>query len=98
VPIAPVRAPRDFAFDQAIESNRLAAGILQADREALGGRDVYDDAYFAAFFRATRPVLEQRLSESTAAVAAVIAGAWEAAGRPPVPVMQPAQPPRRVRP
>ena len=39
-----------------------------------------------AFFRATRPVLERRLSESIAAVAAIITGAWEAAGRPPVPV------------
>ena len=93
--IAPVVAPRDFIFERLIEDTRLAPGILKADLEAIGARDVYDDEYFDAFFRATRPVLEQRLSESIAAVAAMIAGAWEAAGRPPVPVSPPPPPPRR---
>jgi hypothetical protein len=96
MPIPPVRAPRDFAFEQVLESNRLVPAILKADRDALSGRDAYDDVYFAAFFRAARPVLERRLDESIAAVAAIIAGAWEAAGRPPVPVTQPPQPLRRV--
>ena len=47
---------------------------------------MYDDAYYRAFFKGSRPVLERRLDESSTAVAAMIAGAWEAAGKPPVPV------------
>ncbi|HEV8392701.1 MAG TPA: hypothetical protein VGQ37_00445 [Vicinamibacterales bacterium] len=100
-PLPPVRAPRDFIFERLIEDTRLAPVILKADLDAIGSRDMYDDAYYDAFFRATRPVLEQRLNDSIAAVAAVITGAWEAAGRPPVPV-SPAPPPppprRRARP
>jgi hypothetical protein len=90
-----VRAPRDFIFERLIEDTRLAPGILKADLDAIGTGDTYDDQYFDTFFRATRPVLEQRLSDSIAAVAAAIAGAWEAAGRPPVPVSPAPQPPRR---
>ena len=93
--LPPIRAPRDFIFERLIEDTRLAPGILKADLDALGTRDVYDDQYFEAFFRSTRPVLERRLSDSIAAVAAAIAGAWEAAGRPPVPVSPAPQPPRR---
>jgi len=94
-PIAPVRAARDFIFEQLIEDTRLAPGLLKADLDAIGDRDVYDDQYYDTFFRATRPVLERRLSESIAAVAAMITGAWEAAGRPPVPVAPPPPPPQR---
>jgi hypothetical protein len=90
-----IRAPRDFIFERLIEDTRLAPGILKADLDAIGTGDTYDDQYFDAFFRATRPVLEQRLSDSIAAVAAAITGAWEAAGRPPVPVSPAPQPPRR---
>jgi len=93
--LPPIRAPRDFIFERLIEDTRLAPGILKADLDAIGTRDVYDDQYFDAFFKATRPVLEQRLNDSIAAVAAAIAGAWEAAGRPPVPVTPEPQPPRR---
>jgi hypothetical protein len=93
--LPPIRAPRDFIFERLIEDTRLAPGILKADLDAIGSRDVYDDQYFESFFRATRPVIERRLSDSIAAVAAAITGAWEAAGRPPVPVSPPPQPPRR---
>ena len=98
-PIAPVRDPRNFIFERVIEDTRLAPEILKADLAALGSREVYDDEYFAAFFKSTRPILERRLNESIAAVAAVITGAWEAAGRPPVPLSPaPQAPRRRVRP
>lgn len=96
--IAPVRTPREFIFERVLEDTRLAPGILKADLDALGSRDEYDDAYFAALFKSTRPVLERRLNESIAAVAAMITGAWDAAGRPPVPVSPAPQAPRRRRP
>jgi hypothetical protein len=41
--------------------------------------------------------MERRLDDSIAAVAAMIAGAWEAAGKPPVPVDPPVPPQRRRR-
>jgi len=75
-PIAPVRDMRGAIFDALIEGTRLVPAILQADRTAAGGRQVYDDAYFAAFFREAKPVLERRLNESIALVAASISGAW----------------------
>jgi hypothetical protein len=96
-PLAPIGAPRDFIFDVLVEGTRLVPPILKADRAAIGERDVYDAAYYAAFFKDVRPVLERRLNESIAAVAAMIAGAWEAAGRPPVPVNPPPTTERRRR-
>jgi len=95
-PVAPIRDPRDFSFDRIIEGAQLVPQVLKSDLEAIGARDVYDEAYYAALFAANRPVLERRLSESIAAVAAMITGAWEAAGRPPVP-LNPPQPPQRRR-
>ena len=57
--------------------------ILKADLDAIGDRDVYDDAYFDAFFRATPAGARAPPQRIDRAVAAMIAGAWEAAGRPP---------------
>ena len=85
-PIAPITDPRGFIFDTLLQSNRLAPSVLEADRQAIGDRDVYDDAYYAAFFAANRSVMEQRLSQSIAAIAAMITGAWDAAGNPPIPL------------
>ncbi|HEY6361956.1 MAG TPA: hypothetical protein VIX63_12665 [Vicinamibacterales bacterium] len=94
--IAPVRNPRDFMFVKILEGTQLVPAILKADLEAIGSGDVYDDAYFKAFFSPNRPVLERRLNEAIAGVAAMIAGAWEAAGKPPVP-SEPSQIPQRRR-
>ncbi|MDA1184260.1 MAG: hypothetical protein O2930_06400 [Acidobacteria bacterium] len=84
-PIAPVARPRDFTFAAVLEGTRLVPTILDADRRALGPGGAYDERYYDAFFQATRPVMERRLNESIAAVAAMVAGAWNAAGQPPVP-------------
>ena len=58
--------------------------ILQADTEALGDRELYDEQYFDRFFEKVRPILEQRLAQSITATASVIIGAWVQAGRPAV--------------
>jgi len=92
----PVSRPRDFMFDTLLASNRLAAGVLDADRSAAAGREFYDGGYFAAFGTAQLPVMQKRLNESITAVASVIAGAWEQAGRPNVPTELP-RTPRRIR-
>lgn len=96
--LPPIANPRDFAFDTVIESARLAPELLRADRAAIGDRDVYDDLYFEAFFGSARAVLERRVNEAIAATAALIAGAWHAAGSPAVAVeLPPPVPARRVR-
>jgi hypothetical protein len=92
----PVTEPRDFIFEAVLEGTRLVEPILQADRRAVAGREFYDDGYFDRFLAGTQPILERRLGESIAAVAAVIAGAWEKGGRPDLP-LEPRAAPRRVR-
>ena len=71
------------------EGTQLVPAILLHDRNAIGSRDLYNDEYYTAFFKAVGAVLERRLNESIAAVAAMIAGAWEIAGRPAVPADPP---------
>jgi hypothetical protein len=80
--IPPVRTPRDFAFDTILESSQLAGQVLKADAAAAGARGQYDEAYYEAFFAGARPVLERGINTAIAAVAAMITGAWEAAGKP----------------
>ena len=97
-PIAPVtQSTRLRVRPTMLQGTQLVPPILKADLEAIGTRDVYDDAYYDAFFKANRAVLERRLNEAIAAVAAMITGAWEAAGKPPVPVDPPHGPQRRRR-
>lgn len=85
-PIPPIMNPRDYVFDVVLQGTQLVPPILKSDLEAIGTRDEYDDQYYAAFFKANRGVVERRLNEAIAASAAMIAGAWEAAGKPAVPV------------
>jgi hypothetical protein len=80
--VPPVVAPRDHVFERLLEGTKLVEPILAADLDAIGDGDLYDEAYFDRFFKATQPILERRLSSAVATVAALIAGAWEAAGRP----------------
>lgn len=87
----PVREARDFIFDRLVSGFTLVEPILAADRKAVAGREEYDDAYFDQFFAATREILERRLSEAASGIAATIAGAWETAGRPAVPLQAPRQ-------
>ena len=74
--------PRDTAFDVLLESYRLVDPILEADTEAIAGKDSYDDDYYEKFFTRVKPVLDRRLSEAITATASVIIGAWTEAGRP----------------
>lgn len=91
-----VTNPRDTAFDVLLASYQLVDGILQADTDAIAGRDAYDAAYFEAFFTKVRPVLERRLAEAITATAGVIIGAWEQAGRPAL-ALEGARPVQRVK-
>jgi len=90
VTIKPITDFKTFMFDTIVESESLVESILVADRKAIVGRELYDDAYFAALLAGARPVLEKRLSDSATGVASAVVAAWIEAGRP-------ALPPSRVR-
>jgi hypothetical protein len=96
--IPPVKDPRAFLFNALLEDTQLVPALLKSDRDAIGDRDAYDDAYYQAFFAANKAVMERRLNDSIAAIAAMITGAWEAAGKPTMAVsLAPAAPQRRRR-
>ncbi|MGE3840388.1 MAG: hypothetical protein AB7I50_02255 [Vicinamibacterales bacterium] len=84
--VAPVHRPVDFIFDELIRGFGKTEGILAADNAALGTATAYDDGYFDRFFARTQPVLTEQLSRAIAGVAATWIGAWEAAGKPRVPL------------
>jgi hypothetical protein len=94
-PVTITADTRDFIFDTLAVSAGLVDPILAADREAIGTGDYYDDAYFDRFYTRTRPVLERRVAEATAAVAALVTRAWEEAGRPDLPTEPGRRTPRK---
>jgi hypothetical protein len=94
-PVA-IRNPRDTAFDVLLASYKLVDAVLAADKEAVAGKDSYDDGYFEAFFTRLKPLLERRLGDSISATAGLIVGAWELAGKP-APVLKPARPIQKVK-
>jgi hypothetical protein len=94
VPIT--RSARDTMFDVLSTSFPMVQPILDADKAAIQGREVYDDEYFKRFLQRTQPVLERRLADSIVMAASMITDAWEKAGRLPLPVDAPRQP-RKVR-
>ncbi len=96
-PTVPVENAREFVFAALTAGFPLVQPILDADKRAVAGRDVYDNAYFAMLFASVRPILEQRLAEAVTGTASVITSAWVEAGRPAVPVQAPPKPPRPVR-
>jgi hypothetical protein len=81
-----VTSPRELVFDSLVASFSHVQTILDADKMAVAGKDVYDDAYYDVFFEKVRPILERRLSDSIGDVVGVITAAWIQAGRPAVPV------------
>jgi hypothetical protein len=95
-PVVPVRSARDYVFDTLAASFAHVPAILAADKRAAAGRTEYDDSYFQVFFDEVRPVLELRMSDSATAIASIITAAWVQAGRPVLPVTQPAPPNRKV--
>jgi len=92
VKIHPISNMKDFVFEAVIANEAMVPGLLDADRQAAAGRNAYDDAYFAAFFKSTRAVLERRMSDAASAVASAIVAGWTEAGKPPLPLTRVATP------
>jgi hypothetical protein len=88
-PPVPVRQPRDFIFDTLLSGFPLVETVLTVDRQAVVGREEYDDAYFDQLFAGSKGILERRLAEGASGIAGMIVGAWETAGKPAVPLNPP---------
>jgi len=95
-PPKPMTNPRDAAFDLALASYQSVPELLAADKDAVAGKDIYDDEYFERFFLRAGPLLERRLSAAMTATASLIIGAWEQASKPHLTIDLP-QLPQRVR-
>ena len=87
--VSAIKNPRDAAFDVLLASYQLVDPLLKADKDAIAGKDSYDDEYFDRFFARVRPILEKRLADSVTATASVIVGAWEQAGKPALQIEMP---------
>ena len=96
-PIVPVENPREFIFASLTSGFPFVQQVLDVDKAAVAGREVYDNQYFALMFAKLQPVLEKRLAESITDAASLITQAWIDAGRPAVPVQDPPRVPRKVR-
>jgi hypothetical protein len=96
-PAARIPNVRDFMFTTLTDSFTQVDAILAADLEAVKGRTVYDDGYFAVMFEKTGPIMEKRMSAAITGVASMIMTAWIEAGRPALPVEAPPRPPRPIR-
>jgi len=93
---ATVANVRELIFDSLVVSFSHVQAVLDADKAAVAGKDVYDDGYYDAFFAKVKPIVEQRLADSIGDVVGVITAAWIEAGRPAVPVEAPNLP-KKVR-
>jgi len=95
-PSVRVNSARDFIFDSLLASYPHVARVLEADKAALRGRDVYDDQYFDRFLAGVQPILERRLADAIAGTVSIISSAWTDAGRPALPLVE-SREPRKVR-
>ena len=96
-PVVKVENAREFIFASLTSGFPYVQQVLDADKQAVEGREVYDDGYFAKMFGTLQPVLEKRLAESITDAASLITQAWIDAGRPPLPVQAPPRTPRKIR-
>jgi hypothetical protein len=95
-PPVPVPDAREFVFGTLTESFTFVQPLLDADKAAAAGRELYDDAYFTRFFSKAGPILEKRLGDSIRDGVSIIAAAWKEAGSPAVPLQAP-RTPRKIR-
>jgi alkylated DNA nucleotide flippase Atl1 len=86
VAVRPVPNIKEFIFETLVRSAGLVPDVLAADRAAAGAHPKYDEAYYDAFFKGAGPIAELRLGDAASGLASAIVSAWDAAGRPALPV------------
>jgi hypothetical protein len=95
--VTPIPNAREFMFATLTDSAELVAPILAADLEAVKGRTLYDDGYFAHMYEKTGTIMERRISAAIAGLASLITSAWMDAGKPALPADDPPRTPRPIR-
>ena len=95
--LTPIPSAREFIFATLADSFTCVQPILDADRDAVQGRESYDDGYFAVMFDKTGAIMDKRIAGAESAVASMIAQAWIDAGRPALPADAPPRPPRPIK-
>ena len=58
-PLVRIDNLRDYTFDSLVTSYSHVQAILDADKAAVAGREVYDDGYFELLFQKVKPILEE---------------------------------------
>jgi hypothetical protein len=96
-PIVPVPDVREYFFANLTDSFSFVDPILASDREAIKGREFYDDQYFAKLYETSGPIMEKRISGAITGVASLITQAWIDGGKPALPVDEPVRAPRPIR-
>jgi hypothetical protein len=96
-PVVPVADVREYFFTNLTDSFSFVDAILASDRDAIQGREFYDEAYFAKLYEKSGPIMEKRISGAITGVASLITQAWIDAGKPALSVNEPARVPRPVR-
>jgi hypothetical protein len=83
VVVKPIPDIKTFIFDALLDDQQYIPKILDADKRATEGRELYDDAYFADFAKnGALAIAEKRYSDSASAVASAWVAAWTKAGKP----------------
>lgn len=95
--VATIPNAREFMFATLTGSAQHVEAILAADREAVKGRTLYDDGYFAHMYDKTGPIMEKRISGAITGLASLITSAWTDAGKPALPADDPPRTPRPIR-
>jgi hypothetical protein len=96
-PVVPVPDVREYFFGNLADSFSFVDAILASDRDAIQGRDFYDDQYFAKLYEKSGPIMEKRISGAITGVASLITQAWIDGGKPALSVDEPVRPPRPIR-
>jgi hypothetical protein len=96
VAVTPVPDINAFIFEQLLDDQQYVPKILDADKRAAEGRDLYDDAYFADFAKnGALSIAEKRYNDSASGVASAWVAAWTKAGKPKL--ADPAHPPGKIK-
>jgi len=96
-PVVPVPDAREYFFANLTDSFSFVDAILASDREAIQGREFYDDQYFAKLYEKSGPIMEKRMSGAITGVASLITQAWVDAGKPALSADEPPRAPRPIR-
>jgi hypothetical protein len=94
--VTPIPDIREFIFSRLLDDQQYVPKILDADKRATEGRDLYDDAYYADFAKnGALSIAELKYADSVSAVTSAWVAAWTKAGKPKL--EEPARTPAKIR-